>query len=271
MLWMTVSPCLSYDQQLVNDIELLWRGLITSFSYAQQQVSDITPFVKGSLIGKSFPMTNSKSVTFHMQGKAVSSHPFLWPIVCEVIVHFVKGNFIVSLSITNRKWVTLLILWRAMVSSHLFIWPTGSEWHCLFFEGQSHIFTCDQQRVSNIAYFVKGSLITSFPVTNSKWVTLHNLWKPVTSFFFHITNREWMTLQCCEMQSHQFVFFNEQRVSGIAACETCSHHVFSYHQQLVSNKYAMLLTSHLFLSPTGSEWHFICFKRQSCHIFSYGQ
>jgi hypothetical protein len=46
----------------------------------------------------------------------------------------------------------------------------------LFFCGrQSHlIFSHDKQQVSDIAHFVKGSLITSFfPITNSKQVTLH--------------------------------------------------------------------------------------------------
>ena len=56
-------------------------------------------------------------------------------------------------------------LWMA----HLFLLPTGSEWYCKLCEKQSHnIFSYDQQRVSEIAHFVKASLIAScYHMTNS--------------------------------------------------------------------------------------------------------
>ena len=56
-----------------------------------------------------------------------------------------------------------------------------------------HIFSYDWQVVSDIAHFVKGSLITSFPLTNSEWVTLHILWKAVSShLFLWPTASEWL-------------------------------------------------------------------------------
>ena len=84
------------------------------------------------------------------------------------------------------------------VSSHLFQWPTGSEWCGTF-------------------YFVKDSLITSFPMTRMS-VTLHMLWRQSHHIYsyvqqevsdiahvvkhslitsFPMTNREWVTLDIC--------------------------------------------------------------------------
>ena len=151
-------------------------------------------------------MTNSKWVTLHIWWKAVSSHHFLWWTASEWhctlcdrqcrhiisydkqevsdIAHVVKGSLITSFPMTNRKWVTLHIVWKA-VSSHHFLWWTGSEWHCTVCERQSHqMFSYDQQYVSDIAHFLKGSPITSFPMTNRKWVTLHILWKGVSWHLF---------------------------------------------------------------------------------------
>ena len=219
------------------------------FSYDQQLVSDIAHVVKDSLI-TSFPMTNSKWVTLHILWKKVWSHLFLWPTgsewrctLCERqsdhifsydqqvvsdIAHFVKGSLITSFPMTNSLWVTLHMLWKA-VWSHLFLWPTGCEWHCTFCERRSdHIFSYDQQPVSDIAHFVKGSLITSFPMTNREWVTLHILWKAVWSQLFL-----WWT--ACEWH---FTF-----------CERQSDHIFAPW-------------------PTACEWHCTFCERQSDHIFS---
>ena len=80
------------------------------------------------------------------------------------IANFVKGSLIKSFPMTNL---------------------TACWWHCIFFERQSdHILSHDQQLVSDIAHFVKGSLIIYFPTTNRKWVTLHILWKGVSSHLF---------------------------------------------------------------------------------------
>ena len=217
------SHCIfSYDQQYVSDIAHFVKGshgLIAYFlwptgsewhctfcerrsqshcifPYDQQQVSDIAHFVK-----------------------AVSLHVFIWPTgsewhckFCERqshcissydqqlvsdIAHCVNGSLIASFSMTNRKWVTLHVLWQ-VVSWHLFLWPTASEWHCKFCEMQYHcIFSYEQQRVSDIAHFVKGShgLISCFPMTNSKWVTLDSF---------------------CERQSHCIFSYDQQYVSDIA-------------------------------------------------------
>ena len=194
-----------YDQQAVSSIPHFVKSLITLF-----------PMTKGSEWGSTF-----------VKGGLIKS--FLWPTVCEChctfcerwsdhvfsydqqlvsdIAHFVKGSLITFFPMTNRKWVTLHIL----VWSHLLQWPTACEWHCTFCERQSdHAFTFsyDQQQVSDIAHvvrgslitsvpmtkgsewqcgiahFVKGSLITYFPITKRKWVALHILWKAVSSHIF---------------------------------------------------------------------------------------
>ncbi len=162
---------------------------------------------------------------------------------------------------TNSEWVTLYNLWKA-VSSY------------------------DQQRVSDIAHFVK-SLITSF------------LWPTACEWYWTI----------CERQSHH-IFSYEQEVGDIAHfvkgslitsftnsmwgtsftfCERQSHHIFSYDQQSVSDiahvvknslitsfliinsKWVTLhilwtaVSSHLSLWPTGGQLHCM-FK---CSLVTY--
>jgi len=177
----------------------LWKVVSLHFPYDQQDVSDIALFVKGNLI-KSIPITNRKWVTLHILWKALNT----------------------SFPMTNREWVALYILWKAVSSnfSHhkqevsdisyfvkssltFFLLTTGSEQHCTFCKRQCHhifsydqqlvsdiahlwrqshhIFSFDQQGVSHIAHFVTGSLITSFPMTNSLCVILHILWQAVSS------------------------------------------------------------------------------------------
>ena len=206
------------------------------FSYVQQTVSDIADFVKGSLI-TSFPMTNREWVIIHILWKAVSSNLFPWPTACEWhcrfcerqshhifsyvqqtvsdVPHFMKGSMIKSFPMTNSLWVTLQILWKAVLS-HLFLWPTASKWHCRFCERQScHIFSYDQQGVSDVPHFMEGSIIKSFPMTNSKWVTLQILWKAVSSHLFLCpTASEWHC-RFCERQSHHISSYVQQHVSDI--------------------------------------------------------
>ena len=139
-------------------------------------------------------MTNRGWVTLHILWKAVPSHLFLW----------------------QTAWSEWHVIFWMTVSPLLFLWPTGSECHAIFCEGQlHHIFSYDQQMASDMAHFVKASLITSFPMTNSVWVTLHVLWGAVSSHFFlwptasewhshfvkgsfitpfPLTNRQWVTL-----------------------------------------------------------------------------
>ena len=152
-------------------------------------MSKIAHFMKGRII-TSFPMTNRMWVTEDILWNAVSSDLLLWPTASEwddctfyetvsselflyqqlvsEIAHLWKA---VSSHLSYSMWVTVHILWNT-VSSHLFLWPTASEWDCTFCERQSHdshhIFSYNQQPVSEIAHFVKHYLIPSHPITNSK-------------------------------------------------------------------------------------------------------
>ena len=248
----------------------------------------------GSFI-TSFPMTNSLWVILHILWKAVS-HIFVWPTVCEWhctfcerqshhifrydqqqvsnVAHFVKGNLITSFPMTNRLWVTLHILWKAVtshilvwptacewhctflwkgVSSYLFLLPTACEWHCTFCERQSHhIFCYDQQGVSDILHLVKGSLITSFGMPNRLWVTLHILWKVVTSEIL-------LSPTVCERHC--------------TFCERQFHHIFSYDQQQVSDIACCVKGSFItsFIWPTACEWYCTFCERLSHHFCYYDQ
>ena len=122
--------------------------------------------------------------------------------------HILSKAAITSFHMNNRKWVTLHISWKT-VSSHLFLWPIDSQWNCTFCKMavSSH---CEQQEVSDIAHFVKDSLITYFPMTNSKWVILHILWRqPHHSFSF---DRKWVTLHILWKQVSSY---DQQRVRNI--------------------------------------------------------
>ena len=198
-------------------------------------------FVKVSLI-MSFPMTNSEWVTLFILWKPVSSDPF---------------------PITNSKWAILHThFWKAG-SSHLLLWHKASEWHCTFCERQSHhIFSHNQQFVSDISYFVKGIPITSFPMINRESVTLHTLWKaPHThhNIFLWTTACQWhCTLY--ENQSHHICSYDPQQVSDISYFVKVSL-IWSFS---ATNRLwvtlnilwsALQVSSHLSLWPTGSEWH----------------
>ena len=236
-------------------------------------------------------MTNSKWVTLVIL-KAVSSHDQQF---VSDIGHFVKGSPITSLPMTNSKWVPLDILWKA-VSSHLLLLQTECKWHCTFCERQSHhSFSCDQQyAVSDIAHFVKGSLITSFLwptvcewhctfcqiqshhifcMANSMWVTLHILWKAVSShLFLWPTVCEWHHCTFCKMQSHHIFSYDQQGVSDIQSTSSGwqSYHIFS----LTNRKWVTLhilwkaVSSHVFLWLTVCECQHCMFcERQSHHLF----
>ena len=193
---------------------------------------------------------------------------------------------------TNRLWVTLHILWKA-ASSHLSLWPIGSEWHCTFCERQSHhIFSYDLQRVSDIAHFVKGISITSFPMTNRKWVTLHMQSHHIFSYdqqrvsdiahfvkgslitSFPMTNSgcKWHFAHLWKAVSWHLLLWPTASECCCTFCERQPHHIFSYDQQQVSDiahfVKGSLITS--FLWQTGSEWHCTFCERQS-HISTYDQ
>ena len=222
----------------------------------KQWVSEIVPFVKGSLIIFS-----------------------LWPTASEWIADFVKGSLITFFPMNNSQWVTLHILWKS-VWSHLFWWPIGSEWHCTCWETQFHqIFFYDQQSVSDILDFVKGSLVTSFP---REWVTLHTLWKTVLSHpslqpapcELHcnilwksvpwvitsslITNREWETLHILWKGVSSSFSYDQQRVSDIThLVEGNLITLFPMTNSLWVALYIWwkAFSPHFFLWPTACEWH----------------
>ena len=201
ILWIAVS---SYDQQFVCGIpDFVKGGLITS--YEQQAVSD-------------------SNITHFMNGIILMNLITSWQ---QFVSEIVKGSLITSFSMANSEWVTLQTVWKR-VSLHLFLWPTASEWHCTFCEKHCYlIYSHDQQRVSDIAHFEKGSLITSFPMTHSLWVRFHTLWKAVSSYLIlWPKGSEWLDLW--------------KAVSSI-----------------------------LLLWPTASKWHCTLFEMQFDHTHSY--
>ncbi len=302
--WVTFTFCerksphiFSYDNRKWVTMHILWKAV----SYDQQDVSNIAHFVNCSLIWPTgcvwhcifcerqshhiFPMTNRKWVTLHILRKTISSHVFLWPTGCEWqctfcerqshhilshyqqlvsdIAHPMKGSLVTSFPMTIRKCVALHILWKP-ISSHLFLWPTASEWHSTSCERQPphHIFSYYQQRVSDIAHFMKGSLmtlitsfyhqqrvsdtahfvkgciLTYFPITDSEWVTLHILWMAVSSHLFPLPTAGECHSTFCERQSHdshRILSYHQQPVSVIAHFVNGSFITyFPIHQQLVS-------------------------------------
>ena len=130
-------------------------------------------------------MTYSLWVTLYIcERQCHSSHVFILPKGSEQHWTFCdkQSNHIISYD--HSLWVAWYSSWNT-VSSHIVLWPTVGEWHCTFCERKScHIFLYDQQRVSDIAHFVSGSLITSFPMTKRRWVVFHMFWNAVPSHLF---------------------------------------------------------------------------------------
>ena len=193
-------------------------------------------------------------MTFHILWKAVSWHLFLWPTDCEWHSTFCEDSLMTSFPITNRLWVTLHILWKEL-SWHLFLWPTDCEGYCTFSERQSlHIFPYNQQGVSDISHVVQGSLITSFAMTNSLWVTLQMVKGSLLSFFLWPTARsEWYCTFCETVSSHHFLWPIESEWYS-TFCEMQSLHIFPYDQQGVSG-ITHFVKGSLSLWPAASEWH----------------
>ncbi len=261
-----------------------------------QDVSNIAHFVKGTWshcflwpTGSEWHCTFCERLSHHIFSydqqevsgiaydvwKEVQSHLFLWPTGSEWHCTFCeKGSLITSFSLTNSESVMLQILWKIHILITSFA-MTNREWvmlHICVITSMIH----DQQKVSDIAHFVKGSLITSFPMTNRLWVTLHIWWKPVrliTSFPI-TTASEWWHCTFCERLSHHMFAYDKQAVSEIAHVVKGSL-MTSF---LMTNRLWVTLhivwkavSSHIFLQPTGCEWHQISCERLSHHIFSYNQ
>jgi len=162
ILWKAPDHIVFYDQQGVSIAHFVKGCLITSFlmtnrkwvalhmmyerksnhifSYGQQEVSDIAHFVrKGVSLHPFLWPTASQWCCRFCERYIFSSHLLLWPTGSKWCCIFVSSHL---WFMTNRKWVTLHILWKA-VWSHLSLWPTGCEWHCIFGESQSgwsHLF-----------------------------------------------------------------------------------------------------------------------------------
>ena len=283
-------------------------------SYDHQVVSDIAHFVKSSLI-TSFPMTNRQWVTLHILWKAVSSYLSHHQQLVSDIAHFVKDSLITAFPMANSWGVTLHIFWKA-VSSHLLLWPTGCEWHCTCCKRQSHHTlsygqqqvrhcTCsnesslitssisyEQQNVCDIAHFVKGNLITSFPMTNSLWVRLHILMKGSLVTLFPMTNSKWVRLHILWKAVSSCLFmWPTECLWHCTFCEGQSHDILSYYQQNVSighfvqvsliTSFPMTnslwvrlyilwnaISSHPILWPTECEWHcMLLWRTVSSHPF----
>ena len=177
---------------------------------------------------------------------------------------------------TNSLWVRSHILWKA-VSPHLFLWPTGSEWDCTFCEMQSRMYISSycQQLVSKIAYFVKGSLITFFPMTNSRWAPLHILWMTVSSHLVlwpTASKQDWTFCEGSLITS--FPMTNRMWVSWFCENQMISSHLFLLPQQVSAHVgKRSLITSCPILWPTGTvcEWDCISCEGHSHYIISYDQ
>ena len=200
------------------------------FSYDKQRVSGIAHFLKGSSLITLYPWstvcewhctfserqqshcTFSWLIASEWHGtffwKIISSHVFLWPTGSKWHCTFCgrASHHMLSYDQQDVSEIAHLVRGRLMT------WPTASKWHCTSCERQFHdMFSYDQQSVSDIAHFVpKCILITSFPMTNRRWVALH----------------------ICERQSHHIYTF----------CEWQSHHMFSYRKQEVSIVHFVFLT-----------------------------
>jgi len=241
---------------------ILWNAASSHLLLSPTASEWHSHFVKGSLL-TSFPMTTESEwqCTFcERQSHHILSH---YQQLVSDIAHPMKGSLVTSFPMTIRKCVALHILWKP-ISSHLFLWPTASEWHSTSCERQPphHIFSYYQQRVSDIAHFMKGSLmtlitsfyhqqrvsdtahfvkgciLTYFPITDSEWVTLHILWMAVSSHLFPLPTAGECHSTFCERQSHdshRILSYHQQPVSVIAHFVNGSFITyFPIHQQLVS-------------------------------------
>ncbi len=183
------------------------------------------------------------------------------------------------------------------ILSHIFYdhWPTASEWHCTLCEKYwHHIFSYDQQGVSDITHFVKSSLITSFPMANSMWVIVHFV-KGSLITFYPMANRMWVTWSHEHLRravsSH--LSNDQQFVSDIAhfvklgglitfflmnksmwvMLHTCVRLFLQIIFPMTNSEWVTFcilqkaVPSHLFLWPTGSKWHFTFGKSQSYYLF----
>ena len=206
-----------------------------------------------------------------------------------VTLHIVKGSLNTSFPLTIRKWVTLHMLWKA-VSSHLF---TGSGWHCIFWERQSHyIFQMANSLWVTLHILCKAVLS---PMTNSKWVILHILWKAISSHLFlwptacewhsiaHfvnstfitsllMTNSLWVTLQCahylsCILTMPQFMNVLCIITTYVLIRKWVSCHIFS-----ISSFHGIIIDCEISPTPTSYDYspYFHFLDSQVSNVGSWG-
>ena len=161
----------------------------------------------------------------------------------------------------------------------------NSLWVTLQWKQSDHIFSHDQQFVSDIASerqshdthhydqqrvsYVTGGLITSFPMTNSLWVTLHTFERQ-SHHIFPITNREWVTFYILWKVDLSQLSYHQQEVSDIdilAKASLTTHCIISYPQQQVSDIADFVKASLItYLPMTNSEWVTLHFVKASLII-----
>ena len=172
-------------------------------------------------------MTNSLWATLSILLRAVSSHLFLWPTVCEWHHAFCERQSH-HIFFHDQQFVSVAQFVKdSLITS--FSWPTVCECHTVCERQFHHTFSHDQQSVSHIAHFEIGSLIT--PFLNREWVTFHTPWKAVLVHLFSWpTESEYWT--DCERQSHHVFSYDQQSVSDRFVKVNL---ITSYDQQLVSD------------------------------------
>ena len=157
---------------------------------------------------------------------------------------------------TNSKWVTLYCVSRQLMTS--FLWPTGSEWHCTFCEMSS--FPMTNSLWVSLHIFCERQSHYILPMANSPWVPLHIAVKGIHSVTScHMINRLWVTL-CIVVQSRTitpFLMTNSLWVTFHIVMKGIAITSFP----LTSRKWVRFhilwkaFLSHLLLWPTESEWH----------------
>ena len=198
-----------------------------------------------------FSNGNREWVILHILLKTVSSHLFL-PKVCGWHCTFCEQQSHHFFPMANRKWMTFHMLWKA-VSLYLLISHDWQQVSDILHFVKDIVFN-DQQQVSDIAFFVKGSLITSSAMTNSKWVMFHIFRKIVSS---------------------HFCYYDKQKVRDVAyfmRSNLMTSFPMNNRRWVTLHILCMAVSWHLFLWPTGSEWHYKVCEMQCCHhIYFYDQ
>ncbi len=140
-----------------------------------------------------------------------------------------KASLTVSYPITNSKWVTWYICWKA-ISSHILPWSTASEWQNTFLNGYLTIYP---------------------PVTNSLWVTLQFLKGSLNICSLWLTDCEWHL----NFLKDSYYISHQQEVGNIDFSLRKSHHLAKWtsgNGEWHFEQQSYHTCHHPW--PTGSEW-----------------